>query len=253
MARQNKEEGIGVMADRNSVIEKIKALLSKTKAAGCTGEEEMSALAVARAWIDNHDISDDELQLSREEKAILHNESEADARDTLKIKWQLCHAVGHYCNVQIYRDPLKARHSFVGFRSDIDLAVWLLDHLSEFVHAELFKFLLDLAPDEKNRRQAIRSFVIPCAARISARLIEMCEQSKTGRTKSSKALAVIQDRAIKDFLKAKGIRLRMSRGGYAPLGDDEARAAGLSAGDRATFGKPVSGTGAALRIGKDKP
>src|SRR5258706_7568551 len=106
------------MADRNSVIEKIKALLSKTKAAGCTGEEEMSALAVARTWIDNHDISDDELQLSREEKATLHNESEADARDTLKIKWQLCHAVGHYCNVLIYRDPSTGGLSLVRVPSD---------------------------------------------------------------------------------------------------------------------------------------
>jgi hypothetical protein len=69
------------MADRNSIIEKTKALLSKTTDNGCTEEEALTALAKARAWIDAYEISDDELQLSREEKAVLHDESEADARD----------------------------------------------------------------------------------------------------------------------------------------------------------------------------
>ena len=50
------------MADRNSIIEKIKALLSKTTENGCTEEEELSALAKARAWIDTHEISSDELR-----------------------------------------------------------------------------------------------------------------------------------------------------------------------------------------------
>ena len=77
------------MADRNSIIDKIKALLAKTTENGCTEEEELAALAKARAWIDTLRDSDDELQLSREEKAILHDESEADARDTHQIKWHL--------------------------------------------------------------------------------------------------------------------------------------------------------------------
>ena len=40
------------MADRNSIIEKIKSLLSKTTENGCTEEEALAALAKARAWID---------------------------------------------------------------------------------------------------------------------------------------------------------------------------------------------------------
>src|SRR5712664_4311338 len=169
-----------MMPDRNSIIEKIKALLAKTKENGCTEEEELSALAKARAWIDTHEISDDELQLSREEKAILHDESEADARDTHKIKWMLCRAVGRYCNVRIYRNSSKAGLTFVGFKSDIDFATWLLDHLADFVHEALFEFLLDcLAPEGKERKQEIRGFVIGCTARISTRLEAMCDQSKT--------------------------------------------------------------------------
>jgi hypothetical protein len=204
----------------------------------------------ARAWIDAHVITDDELQLSREEKAILHDESETDARDTHNVKWQLCRAVGHYCNVQIYRDRSKAGLSFVGFKSDIDNATWLLDHLADFIHDKLFEFLLDcLAPEGKERKQEIRGFVIGCTERISARIIEMCDQSRAVRTASGKELVVIKDQAIKDFMKAEGICLGSSGGSRAGFSDG-ARAAGQSAGDRASFGRPVSGAGATLRLGR---
>jgi hypothetical protein len=236
---------------REKLIDKVKALLAKTTESGCTEEEELASLAKARAWIDTYAIGDDELQLSREEKAILHDESEADARDTHGIKWRLGLSVARYCNVEIYRDSSKAGLTLVGFRSDIDLARWLLDHLSDFVHDALFEFLLDcLAPDGKERKQEIRGFVIGCTSRISARLIEMCDQTKTERTTNHNELVVIKDRAIKDLLKAEGIHLRSDSGSCAGFSDG-ARRAGQSAGDRASFGKPVSGAGATPRLGKN--
>jgi hypothetical protein len=211
----------------------------------------VAALAKARAWIDTHEVTQDELQLSREEKAILHDESEADARDTHKIKWRLCLGVERYCNVRIYRNSSKAGLTFAGFKSDIDFAKWLLDHLADFVHDALFEFLLDcLAPEGKERKEEIRGFVIGCTERISARLNEMCDQSKTVLTTNGNALVVIKDRAIEDLLKAKGICLRSSGGSRAGFSAG-ARAAGQSAGDRASFGKPVSGAGATPRLGKN--
>jgi hypothetical protein len=237
--------------NRNSIVDKVKALLSKTVANGCTEEEELSALEKARAWIDAHAISDDELNLNQEEKAIFHDESETDARDPHKIKRYLGHAVGRYCNVRVYRDSSKAGLTFVGFKSDIDLATWLLDHLSDFVHNALFEHLLDcLAPEGQERKEVIRGFVLGCTGRISARIVEMCDQSKTERTTNGKALVVIKDQAIKDLLEAEGICLRSGRRSRAGFSAG-ACAAGQSAGDRASFSKPVSGDGATLRIGKN--
>jgi hypothetical protein len=125
----------------------------------------------------------------------------------------------------------------------------MLDHLSDFVHEALFEFLIDcLAPDGKERKLEIRGFVIGCCDRITARMVEMCDQTKSERTANSKALVVIKDQAIKDFMKAEGICLQSSSSsaGFS----DSARAAGRSAGDRASFGRPVSGAGATLRLGK---
>jgi hypothetical protein len=239
------------MADRNSLIVKVKALLNKTKENGCTEAEALSALAMARAMIDTHVITDDELQLSREEKAILHDESEADALDAHRIKSKLGRAVGRYCNVQVYRDRSKAGLTFVGFKSDIDFATWLLDHLADFVHTALFEFLLEcLAPEGNERKEEIRGFVIGCTGRIADRIMKMCEQSKTERTTNGKALVVVKDQAIKNLLKAEGIHLRSCSGSRARFSEG-ARAAGQSAGDRASFGRPVSGAGATLRLGRN--
>jgi hypothetical protein len=238
---------------REKLIDKVKAIWAKTQEkSGCTVEEKLVALAKMRALKDAYEITDDELQLSREEKAILHAETETDARDAHKIKWQLTSGVARFCNVRIYRDSSKSGLTFIGFKSDIDEATWLLDHLSDFVHEALFEFLLDcLAPEGKQRKQEIRDFVIGCTARICARIDEMCDRSKTERTTNHKALVVIQDQAIEDFMKTEGIRLRRAGGSCGGGFSEDARRAGRSAGDRASFGKPVSGAGATLRLGKN--
>ena len=59
------------MADRNAIIEKIKALLAKTTANGATEHEMLAALDKASALQDAYEVSDEELQLTKEEKAIL--------------------------------------------------------------------------------------------------------------------------------------------------------------------------------------
>jgi Protein of unknown function (DUF2786) len=244
-------EGGLIMKSRETVIEKIKALLNKTTSNGCTEAEELAALAMARAWIDTHEINDDELNLSRDERAILHDEGEEDARDSHRIKWHLCRGISQFCNVRIFRDSSKAGLSVVGLKSDVDFALWLLDHLADFVHQALFEFLTEcLAPEGKERKLEIRGFVIGCCERISDRMIELCNQSENARTESGKALIVIKTQAIDDYLKANNIELQSgrSRANFSDAG----RIAGRNAGDRASFGRPVSGSAGVLRIGGGK-
>ena len=54
--------------NREKVIEKIKALLNKTVDNGCSEEEMGAALDKARAWMDAHEITEDELRLTKEER-----------------------------------------------------------------------------------------------------------------------------------------------------------------------------------------
>src|SRR5215472_9624671 len=92
------------MADRNSIIDKIKALLSKTTANGATEAEMLSALDKAAAMMDAYDITDEELQITKDEAATLHADP-PDLKDPHNIKWRLTHAVSQFCNVEIFRPP----------------------------------------------------------------------------------------------------------------------------------------------------
>ena len=80
------------MADRNSIIEKIKALLAKTTENGATEAEMLSALDKAAALIDTREITDAELQVAKDEAAMLHADP-PDLKDPHKIKWQLSYGV----------------------------------------------------------------------------------------------------------------------------------------------------------------
>ena len=238
------------MADRNAIIEKIKALLAKTTENGATEAEMMSALDKASAWMDAYDITDEDVQLTREEKAMLHADP-PDLRDPHRIKWRIGIAVGEFCGVQIYRSRHETGLKCVGMPVDVQFAMWLLDNLADFVFGELYEHLVTCLAPKNERRIITRSFVEACCERISDRLRELVQRSKEARTSNGRELVVIKDAAIKAFLKENGIRLRMCSALSPTTFDSGAAAAGRAAGDRASFGRPVSGGAVgALRIGK---
>jgi hypothetical protein len=89
--------------------------------------------ALARAWIDAHVVTDEELQLTREEKAVLRDD--VDGSDPHGIKWQLAGTVAAFCDCEVWRQGSVLQ--FCGMQSDVDWSVWLLDHLTDFVQAEV--------------------------------------------------------------------------------------------------------------------
>jgi hypothetical protein len=120
----------------------------------------------------------------------------------------------------------------------------LLDTLTAFVQAEIVKHLIEVDPSKEDRREVIKGFVLGCTDRISQRLDELCT---TVATSNAKALVVVKDAAVQAKLDELGIKIRMvsSCGGG---GDDSSYRAGRAAGDRASFGRPVSGRNATLRL-----
>jgi hypothetical protein len=232
--------------DRNSIIDKIKALLSKTTANGCTEAEMLAAIDKAAAMRDAYDISEDDLRLSKEEAAMMH--AEPDPTDPHGAKWRLGNAIGQFCNVQIFRRRHDPGLKFIGMPSDVQLAMWLLDTLAEFVFTELYTHLVgDLVPSNE-RRTVIRSFVDACCERISDRLIELVERSKRARTSNGRELVLVKDAAIKAFMKEHDIRLRTCGGSGPANVNAAAREAGHAAGGRASFGRPVNGSAGVLRL-----
>ena len=129
------------MADRNSIIDKIKALLAKTTVNGATEAEMLSALDKASAMMDAYDITDADVQVAKDEAAMLHKDP-PDLKDPHKIKWRLSRAVGEFCGVQIYRSPHETGLKCIGMPSDVQFAMWLLYSLADFVFPELYAHLI---------------------------------------------------------------------------------------------------------------
>jgi hypothetical protein len=232
------------MMDRNSLLEKIRALLSKTTENGCTEAEALSALDKARALMDAYEVTDTDLQLSKAEGAVLHSES-PDARDPHKIKRYLGFAVAEFCDCKIWRSALGLQ--LCGFPSDVQFAAWLLDHLTDFVQAELVSYLTRRLAPKEERRWIIKGFVLGCTDKINGRLAQLCQRSAAERTDNSRALVVIKGAAITDKMNELGIKLRKSSSRPVSV-NQAAHEAGHKAGDRVSFGRPVSGTAAVLRL-----
>jgi hypothetical protein len=237
------------MANRESIIEKIKALLAKTTANGCTESEMLAALDKASAMIDAYDISDAELQIAKDEAVTQHSDP-PDLQDPHKIKWRITYGVAQFCNVQIFRSRNETGLKCIGMPSDVQFAMWLLDNLADFIFNALMEHLIGCLAPKGERRIIMRSFTEACCNRIVDRLLELVERSKKARTSNGRELVVVKDAAIKAYMKEHEIRLQTCCMGSSSNINSAAQAAGRAAGDRASFGRPVSGAAGVLRIGR---
>jgi hypothetical protein len=232
---------------REKMLDKIRALLSKTTEHGCTEEEALAALAKARALMDTYEITEADLQLTKEEGVVLRR-AMTDI-DPHRIKWSMSLAVAKFCDCKVWRDR-DGKLVFLGLASDAQFATWLLDHLAAFVLAELADHLMGDIALGVQRRKVINGFVDGITWRISERLRELCKPPATVSA-NSRALVVIKQTLIKAKLDELGIKLR-SGSASSRQHDAGSFAAGRSAGDRASFGRPVCGRAATLRIGGGK-
>jgi hypothetical protein len=171
-------------------------------------------------------------------------------KDPHNIKWRLVYSVGQFCNVQIYRSRFQTGLKCIGLPSDVSYAMWLLDTLADFVHAELYGNLIGCCAPKGERRVIIRSFVEACCDRISIRLDELVERSKSARTSNGRALVLVKDAFIKADMRDHDIHIRCTSS-FVPLTSNAAAAAaGRTAGNKASFGRPVSGAQGTMRIGR---
>ena len=89
----------------------------------------MSALDKASAMMDAYDITEADVQVAKDESAMLHADP-PDLKDPHKIKWRLTGGVSEFCGVQIFRSRHETGLKFIGMPSDVEFAVWLLDTLA---------------------------------------------------------------------------------------------------------------------------
>jgi hypothetical protein len=208
--------------------------------------ERPSALQKAQAMIDVYDVSDEELALTKDEKAAAQY---FDDRDPHGVKRGLAYAVHKFTGTQGWTSRKDRKRATCGLPADVEFAEWLLDALDGFVKREYVRYAItNAAGDGNERRTAMRNFVNGCTQRIRQRLIELAEPPKQ-QPANARALVVTKQAAIDEYLESAGIKLGGSRTRYFNIRDSAAYDAGKAAGERAHLGRrPVSGA-TILRIG----
>src|ERR1700691_171383 len=106
------------MSNRDNILNKVRAILSKTVDNGCTENEAMIALSMAEKLIEEHEISDEDLKLEGE-KAIIEV---SDIRDPQNVRWKICYWVSKFTETYTYGNKKSVK--FAGLKSDVDFAIW---------------------------------------------------------------------------------------------------------------------------------
>jgi len=212
---------------RKKLLERIKAILAKTMANGCTEAEAMAALAKARELMATYEIDEKELDAFSKEKTTTFA---TENRDPYEIKRNLCVNVGKFTRCKAYRDRAEVIN-FAGKESDIVFAAWLLDTLQMFVMRELRAYQKKLITEKgisHSNNLTSASFVAGCAHRINEKLKELAplDWAKT------------QELIVSEL----GMQLTKSRGRSRNLSEKDAKA-GYKAGEHARFDRPVGSDG----------
>lgn len=218
-------------AERIKRIAKIKALLMKTVANGCTEGEALAALSLARKWMDEADIDDTDLAFGGESVTM----ESVTRTDHDKIRNKLATPVGFFCGCRTWTGAFDSI-TFCGLQSETLFALWLLDVLADFVEREAQNFLDHTWKRGMPRIRRIErgSFIVGCTERIAQRLQELTPKPVAG---NGRALVVAKNALIENFMKERGIKLREPFKLFR--GDDKAYGAGVRAGDGAQFNRPV--------------
>ena len=212
---------------RKKLLERIKAILAKTMANGCTEAEAMAALAKARELMATYEIDEKELDAFSKEKTTTFA---TENRDPYEIKRNLCVNVGKFTRCKAYSDRAEVIN-FAGKESDIVFAAWLLDTLQMFVMRELRAYQKKLITEKgisHSNNLTSASFVAGCAHRINERLKELAplDWAKT------------QELIVSEL----GMQLTKARGRSRNLSEKDAKA-GYKAGEHARFDRPVGSDG----------
>ena len=239
------------MSNRQNILSKIRAMMAKTVENGCTEAEAMAALSMAQAMMDAYEVTEADLNEVKTESAI--KDTMNDMRDPHHIRAHICVAISRFTHTKVWRNEFKSqkfKYNFVGLRSDVDFAMWLTETLTMFVQKELKNYIWDngytsLPPAEK--RVVTNGFVFGACNRISTRLNELVMAATTSNNKN--ALVLVTNALIEKKMGELGLNLKQPRN-RTSRSDHDAYKAGKAAGDRASFGRPVNGSGSIKMIGR---
>lgn len=223
----------------SKIIDKIRALLAKTTAAGCTEAEALAAAQAAQRLMLEHDISTDDV---REREAFVTQDRRVPRARGI-ADW-LAGSIADYFDCRVVKsvryDRLTGRRGaqmrFFGREADVVMADWLLETLIRTAKRDYRAWIDErrLAPDVSQTN----GFYMGFAGRIAQRLDAMRVEGRAAAPASHTDLVVARNAARDAAFAVAFPDARQAR--HADRSTDAgAVRSGLKAGDAASLSRPV--------------
>jgi hypothetical protein len=276
------------MTDRSKIIAKIRSLLQKTYANGCTEAEAMAAAAKAAELMAAYDLSMTDVEIGATECTERH--FDAGDRDH-PITWVL-NAIAEFTDTRVWlaksprfvateqadlfepstdgRTEWRAEFVFFGLAHDVEIAGYLVGICKSAMARASQDFRAGFGNQPRNG--AVGGFrfgergrgrwdpAAECAARLPSFLVGMADamtrtlrllkaaQRREQRT-SGRDLAVVKHAIVERALEARGIRL--GKGGSRRLSLGHGYHDGYAAGARVAFNPGVRANGRPLGLPRE--
>jgi hypothetical protein len=243
--------------EREKVAHRIRSLLTKTVANGCTEEEAIAAAQKAREMMDHYRLTQIDLDIKAEPVADLVFDRQMT---TQMAPADYCmEGIRKYCGVRMWfttrsvDGQVRRQARIFGLQSDAEMARYLYEMIEgviEVVHREwAARTLVSGRAYASYNRRAVSAYRVGMAARINERLIAMAAVlDNTAKTGSGTALVVVKNAVVDEAFAKLGLRFsgRHVRGMSAR--DADAYYAGQAAGDKVNLDRPVTTGPAAKRL-----
>jgi hypothetical protein len=238
---------------------RIKALIEKTVANGCTEAEAMSAAEMVGRLLERYALSMDEIEI-RSSRCV---QREVPLGGKRRRPIDGCvPSIARFCDCKVWlahatnekgtgpeQTARGKRYVFFGFETDADLATYLFSVIDRAVTTETDNFKLTHPRLRAVRlRQGTASFQHGLAARVAARLDDMHgEREASVKTQRSTGTALIlaKHQVVDDAFRETKVKLVSMRAVGAQL-DGKAYRKGWAAGEKVNLSRPVKDEGRGL-------
>lgn len=191
-------------ARRDAIARKVRALLSKTTANGCTEEEALAAAQTADELMREHDLTfkDTQVELEADVYGARRRSYSKGARREHPISNYAATAIGEYWDCKCYqsRRHHAERHNeivYFGSKSDTEAAHMMLAMLILAADTEFARYWNSYKrPEGIKYNTGYASFMTGMASRLAARLREIKKARNAATVTTGTALVIVKDRVV---------------------------------------------------------
>lgn len=228
--------------DRKKIIERIRALRSKTTQNGCTEEEAAAAATMVAKLLERYNLTLDETELRESEFSSERHPQEDQLGRCIH---RVAAAIAYMIDIRYWaaRPGEAPAITFFGFSHEVEIASYLLDICRNAMIYQAEKIEHENRLLRANVRQRrIISFLDGMADRLAQRIRELKPKNPPGT-----GLIVLRGQLVDAELKRRGLNLQKKRGrGSWNLDDNYHR--GRDAADRVALNSGIAGSQTSDRL-----